>query len=274
MSGRLAGRSAFVTGAAGGLGDGIVSLFLAEGASVASADLQDVPERRTAGGAAGREIGIQLDVRDGRAVEAAIDEAWTAFGSLDILVNCAGVYPSSPVLQMSEEAWDTVLDVNLKGPFLCSRAVARRWVMDGTQGHIVNITSGAALRARPGAAHYCTSKAGLEMLTRAFALELAPHKIHVNAVSPGFFDVSAGAQRPSREYAEALVRSIPWGEGGRPQDIAEAVLFLCTEAASYITGASLRVDGGYSTGTNALPLIDGGDERDPGTATAAEGGAQ
>jgi 3-oxoacyl-[acyl-carrier protein] reductase len=242
MSGRLAGRSAFVTGAAGGLGQGIASLFLAEGASVASADLHAVPERRTAGGASGREIGIQLDVRDGRAVQAAIDEAWTAFGSLDILVNCAGVYPSSPVLELSEEAWD--------------------------------ITSGAALRARPGAAHYCTSKAGLEMLTRAFALELAPHRIHVNAVSPGFFDVAAGAQRPSREYAEALVRTIPWGEGGRPQDIAEAVLFLCTKASSYITGASLRVDGGYSTGTNALPLIDGGDERDHGTAAAAEGGAE
>jgi NAD(P)-dependent dehydrogenase (short-subunit alcohol dehydrogenase family) len=259
-----------VTGAAGGLGRGIVSLFLAEGASVASADLRAVLERRSAG----REIGIQLDVQDSHAVEASIEEAWTAFGSLDILVNCAGVYPSSPVLEMSEEAWDTVLDVNLKGPFLCSRAVARRWVRNGMEGHIVNITSGAALRARLGAAHYCTSKAGLEMLTRAFALELAPHRIHVNAVSPGFFDVATGGQRPSRAYAEALVRTIPWGEGGRPEDIAEAVLFLCTDAASYITGASLRVDGGYSTGTNALPLLDGAKEAGHRPAAAAGGGAE
>ena len=254
MSGRAQGRKAFVTGAAGGLGRGIAKLFLEEGASVALADIGGAEAARDALGVASSSVAVQLDVRDAASVEAAIAEAWDAFGGLDVLVNCAGIYPSDVIVDMSEDAWDRVIDTNLKGPFLCSQAVVRRWIEEGIHGHIVNITSGAALRARPGAAHYCTSKAALEMLTRAFALEMAPHHIHVNAVSPGFFDVSSGVNQISRDYVDALVKTIPWGEGGRPADIAEAVLFLCSDAAGYISGTSLRVDGAYSTGTNALPV--------------------
>lgn len=254
MSGRADGRKAFVTGAAGGLGLGIAKLFLAEGASVALADLKGADDAHSALGTKSRSLAVSVDVREPDSVEAAISEAWDAFGGLDILVNCAGIYPSDLIVDMSVDAWDSVIDTNLKGPFLCSRLLVARWIEQGVHGHIVNITSGAALRARPGAAHYCTSKAALEMLTRAFALEMAPHHIHVNAVSPGFFDVSSGVNRISREYVDAIVKTIPWGTGGEPNDIAEAVLFLCSEAASYITGTSLRVDGGYSTGTNALPV--------------------
>jgi NAD(P)-dependent dehydrogenase (short-subunit alcohol dehydrogenase family) len=254
MSGRAEGRKAFVTGAAGGLGLGIARLFVAEGASVALADLKGVDDARAALGTKGRSLAVSVDVREAASVEAAISEAWDAFGGLDILVNCAGVYPSDLIVDMSVDAWDRVIDTNLKGPFLCSRLLVSRWIEQGVHGHIVNITSGAALRARPGAAHYCTSKAALEMLTRAFALEMAPHHIHVNAVSPGFFDVSSGVNQISPEYVDAIVKTIPWGSGGEPKDIAEAVLFLCSDAASYITGTSLRVDGGYSTGTNALPV--------------------
>ncbi len=253
MSGRAVGRKAFVTGAAGGLGLGVAKLFLAEGASVALADIKGADARTSLGGH-GRSLAVSVDVREADSVEAAISEAWHAFGGLDVLVNCAGIYPSDLIVDMSVDAWDSVIDTNLKGPFLCSRLVVSRWIEEGVQGHIVNITSGAALRARPGAAHYCTSKAALEMLTRAFALEMAPHHIHVNAVSPGFFDVSSGVNQISREYVDAIVKTIPWGVGGKPEDIAEAVLFLCSDAASYITGTSLRVDGGYSTGTNALPV--------------------
>jgi 3-oxoacyl-[acyl-carrier protein] reductase len=254
MSGRAAGRKAFVTGAAGGLGLGVARLFLAEGASVALADIRGADDARASLGGQGRSMAVSVDVREADSVEAAISEAWDAFGGLDVLVNCAGIYPSDLIVDMSVDAWDSVIDTNLKGPFLCSRFVVSRWIEEGVQGHIVNITSGAALRARPGAAHYCTSKAALEMLTRAFALEMAPHHIHVNAVSPGFFDVSSGVNQISREYVDAIVKTIPWGTGGEPADIAEAVLFLCSDAASYITGTSLRVDGGYSTGTNALPV--------------------
>jgi NAD(P)-dependent dehydrogenase (short-subunit alcohol dehydrogenase family) len=254
MSGRAEGRKAFITGAAGGLGLGVAKLFASEGARVALADIGGADEASASLGAGPRALALSVDVRDADSVEAAISEAWDAFNGLDVLVNCAGIYPSHLIVDMSVEAWDSVLDTNLKGPFLTSRAVVTRWIDQGVQGHIVNITSGAALRARPGAAHYCTSKAALEMLTRAFALEMAPHHIHVNAVSPGFFDVSSGVNKISPEYVDAIVKTIPWGEGGRPEDIAEAVLFLCSDAAAYITGTSLRVDGGYSTGTNALPV--------------------
>lgn len=254
MSGRARGRKAFVTGASGGLGRGIAKLFLDEGAMVALADIRGVDEARAALGSGGSSMAAQMDVRDPSSVEAAISEAWDVFGGLDILVNCAGVYPSDLIVDMSVDAWDRVIDTNLKGAFLCSQLLVKRWIDQGVRGHIVNITSGAALRARPGASHYCTSKAALEMLTRAFALEMAPHHIHVNAVSPGFFDVSSDVNQISPAYKEAIVRTIPWGESGRPSDIAEAVLFLCSDAASYISGTSLRVDGAYSTGTNALPL--------------------
>jgi 3-oxoacyl-[acyl-carrier protein] reductase len=254
MTGRAAGRKAFVTGAARGLGLGIAKLFLAEGASVALADISGAEEARTSLGASTASVAMSLDVRDSHAVEDAISEAWGAFGGLDVLVNCAGIYPSHLIVDMTDEAWDSVIDTNVKGPFLCSRAVVMRWIEQGIPGHIVNITSGAALRARPGAAHYCTSKAALEMLTRAFALEMAPHNIHVNAVSPGFFDVSSGASKLSREYVDAITETIPLGAGGTPEDVAEGVLFLCSEHASYITGTSLRIDGGYSTGTTQLPV--------------------
>jgi 3-oxoacyl-[acyl-carrier protein] reductase len=252
VSGRAEGRKAFITGAAGGLGFAIAKLFLEEGAGVAVADIRGADEaKKTLGGKA---LGVTVDVRDRESIEAAISEAWDALRGLDVLVNCAGIYPSHLLVDMDDDAWDSVLDTNLKGPFMTSQAVVKRWIADGTQGHIVNITSGAALRARPGAAHYSTSKAALEMLTRAFALEMAPHHIHVNAVSPGFFDVSSGENRISREYVDAIVKTIPWGAGGEPKDIAEAVLFLCGEGSSYITGSIIRVDGGYSTGTNQLPV--------------------
>jgi 3-oxoacyl-[acyl-carrier protein] reductase len=252
MSGRARGRKVFVTGAAGGLGFGIAKLFLEEDAAVAVADISGADDARAA--LQRGSVAVTVDVRDRESVEAAISEAWDALQGIDVLVNCAGVYPSHLLVDMNDEAWDTVLDTNLKGPFMTSQSMVKRWIGDGTQGHIVNITSGAALRARPGAAHYSTSKAALEMLTRAFALEMAPHHIHVNAVSPGFFDVSSGVNHISREYVDAIVKTIPWGEGGEPKDIAEAVLFLCGEGASYITGSILRVDGGYSTGTTQLPV--------------------
>jgi len=254
VSDRARGRKAFVTGAAGGLGRGIAKLFLAEGAMVALADIRGAEEARQALGAGSTSMAVQVDVRDPASVEAAIAEAWDVFRGIDVLVNCAGIYPSDLIVDMRVDSWDAVLDTNLKGPFLCSQAVVRRWIPEHVEGHIVNVTSGAALRARPGAAHYCTSKAALEMLTRAFALEMAPHHIHVNAVSPGFFDVSSDVNQISREYVDAIVKTIPWGEGGKPEDIAEAVLFLCSDASRYISGTSLRVDGAYSTGTNALPV--------------------
>lgn len=249
-------RKVLVTGAAGGIGKAIVRMFLTQGARVALMDFRaDVLESVRHGvGMQERTIGIVADVSDQDSVHNALDAAWHAFGRLDTLVNAAGLYPSKPVLDMSEEDWDTVLDTNLKGPFLVSRGFARRLVEQRSPGHIVNITSGAALRARPGAAHYCTSKAGLEMLTKAMALELAPHHIHVNAVSPGYVEVGSEINALSKNYVQVISSTIPWGRVGHPADIAQAVAFLCSDAAEWITGASLQVDGGSGAGNPSLPL--------------------
>ena len=249
-------KRVLVTGATGGIGSAISKRFLDIGDSVVLADLQPslIERMRDSLGAPDRTASAALDVRDAAGVETSLDAAWRPFGGLDVLVNCAGVYPSRPLLQMVESDWDAVLDVNLKGPFLVSVGFARRLVADGRHGQIVNITSGAARRARRGAAHYCTSKAGLEMLTSAFALELAPHGIRVNAVSPGFVDVESPINSVSTEYRNAIAAGIPLGRTGRPDDIAGAVVFLCGPEAEWITGSSLTVDGGSGAGNILLPL--------------------
>jgi len=249
-----------VTGAASGIGLATSRLFLEEGAEVAMADFRgEVVERaRTGLRRTERSLSLAVDVRDRAGVEAAVDRAWQALGGLDTLVGCAGIYPSHPLLEMAEADWDAVLDTNLKGPFLVTQAFARRLVhAKAAWGHVVHITSGAALRARPGAAHYCSSKAGLEMLIRALALELAPHGIRVNAVSPGYVDVNSEVNPLSDEYKRAIKETIPLGRAGRPDDIAEAVAYLCTEAAEWVTGSIFRVDGGSAAGTTSLPLSRG-----------------
>ena len=251
---RFSGRRALVTGGAGGLGAAIVERFHAEGAGVAIADLRPeaiagVQERL------GRErtFALPMDVRNVGSFEAALDHVWSGLGPLDILVNCAAIYPSHTVLEMSESDWDAVLNTNLRGSFFLTQAFARRLVAEERLGHIVNITSGNAERARVGAAHYSASKAGLEMLTRTFALELAKHWIHVNSVSPGFIDVGSELSPLSPEYVKAISATIPWPRRGQPADIAAAVLFLCSADAEWVTGITLRVDGGRATGNTDLP---------------------
>lgn len=171
----------------------------------------------------------------------------------DVLVNAAGIYPARPLLQMTAEAWDRVQAVNVRAPLLLTVAAARALVAAGRPGSVVNISSGAAVRARPGAAHYCTSKAALEMSTRACATELGPHGIRVNAVAPGFVTVDSDANPVTEEYA-AAVSANPLGRRGLPEDVADAVLWLAGDSASWTTGAVLRVDGGATAGAPALPL--------------------
>ena len=245
-----------VTGGAGGIGSAIANRFLEVRGRVvmADSDRRRLEAARNSTRAGDRAVVVHLDVRHRRSVEAAMELAWEAFGGLDVLVNCAAIYPSHPILEMEEEDWDQVLDTNLKGPFLLSRSFASRLVEEGRGGHILNITSGAARRARPGAAHYCTSKAALEMLTRSFAIELAPHGIRVNAISPGFVEVDSPVNPLSEEYRRAITAGIPLGRSGRPDDIARAAVFMCSEAADWITGASLSVDGGSGAGNVLLPL--------------------
>ena len=207
---KLQGSRALVTGGAGGIGWAIAGAFAAEGIAVAVADTR--PPR----GPGGRIRFIAMDVADRAAVLQGLDAAEAAFGGpVDILVNAAGLYPCDPILEMTEAAWDRVLDVNVKGIFLTSQEFCRRLVAAGRQGCIVNITSGAAERARVGAAHYCTSKAGAEMLTRCFALEFARAGIRVNAVSPGYVEVQSEVNPLSDAYKAAIPRPSRWAARAR-----------------------------------------------------------
>ena len=251
-------RSVLVSGAADGIGLGIATRFGQAGDGVTMVDanaaqLEQAVERVRAVG--GEVVAVQADVRDATAVERGVRAAVERFGRLDVAVSNAGVYPNKPVLEMDEDEWDRVLDTNLKGTFLVTRAVARQMVAQGDGGKICTIASGAHLLGRIGAAHYCASKAGLVLYSKVLAMELAEHRINVNVVSPGFVDVG---DRPgvSARYRETISKAIPWGRTGRPEDIAKAVFFVCSDEAEFITGAVLSVDGGSSAGRFFLPRSD------------------
>jgi 3-oxoacyl-[acyl-carrier protein] reductase len=240
-----------VTGGAQGIGISIGSAFLEKGARVVLNDR--TPEMVEAGisrlgGPQARLFGRSADVIRGEEVNGLINEAVQTFGCLDIVINNAGLYPVTPVLEMPEEEWDAVLGVNLKGTFLVSQAAARQMVRQGHGGQIVNISSGSYMTGRLGCAHYCASKAGVVLFTRVLAMELAMHKIRVNAIAPGLIDNPESLTPVTPEYAAATSPLIPWGRLGRPRDVANAVIMLCSDDAEYITGTVLSVDGGLSAG--------------------------
>ena len=235
---KLQGSRALVTGGTGGIGWAIAEAFAAEGIDVAVADT------RSPSSPAGPIRFVRMDVVDRAAVLGGFDAAEATFGGpVDILVNGAGIYPCDPILEMTEAAWDRVLDTNVKGMFLTSQEFCRRLVAAGRPGCIVNITSGSAERARLGAAHYCASKAAAEMLTRCFALEFAHAGIRVNAVSPGIIRTP---EHPPESYAGLGAQLPPLGLVGQVSDIVDGVLFL--ESSPFITGEVLHIDGGQIAG--------------------------
>lgn len=246
-----------VTGAAGGIGLGICEAFAAQGAVITGVDLRpsDLEDAMAALAARyGRAPrALAGDLADEVTASHIVEEAWDRRGPVDVLVNAAGIYPATPFLELSARSWDHVQAVNVRAAMLATRSLAARAVATGRPACTVNISSGAALRARQGAAHYCTSKAALEMLTKAAAVELGPYRIRVNAVSPGFVDVGSSVNPVTEEYAAAVSEN-PLGRRGRPSDIAAAVLFLARPESEWITGAILRVDGGASAGAVGLPL--------------------
>ena len=255
----FSGKGVLVTGAGSGIGRGIAAAFTREGAAVAVVDLhRDRAEEtvRVLNGGPGRAVAVPGDIRTAEGVDRIVEEATRHLDHVDVLVNDAAVYPNCPVVEMPEDQWDDVMDTNLKGTFLMSRAVARRMIARGQGGQIVNIASGAYKSARRGASHYCASKAAIVMFSKVLAQELAEHRIHVNVVSPGLIDVGRRADVNPR-YRETLMTTIPWGRMGQPSEIADAVIFLASPRAEYITGAVLDVDGGSSAGRFFLPYSRG-----------------
>src|SRR3954452_10259557 len=177
-------------------------------------------------------------------IEAMVATTEEGLGPIDVLVNNAGVFPRVPFLELRESDWDYVLDVNLKGTCFCAQAVARRMVASGRAGAIINLTSGAAYRGSPRGAHYCASKGGVVSLTRQMALELAPHRIRVNAIAPGLTDTAQPRYGSSEEELMAMGRALPLGRLAAPEDIAGAAVFLASDAAGFVTGHCLHVNGG------------------------------
>jgi 3-oxoacyl-[acyl-carrier protein] reductase len=245
----LEGKNAIVTGMSkdgGGIGRAIALALAAEGANVAvcghssAAAAEAVAEEIKALGRSA--IGVQCDVSSAQQVEQFVSQVLTSWGTLDIVVNNAGVARDALVMRMSEEDWDRVLDTNLKGAFLVTRS-ALKPMMKQRRGKIVNITSVIGLIANPGQANYSASKAGLIGFTRTTAKEVASRNIQINAVAPGFIETSM-TEALKDEHRQGILQRIPAGRLGSPADIANAVSFLCSPASDYITGQVLTVDGG------------------------------
>lgn len=243
-------RTVLVTGGARGIGYGIARRFSERGDQVVIADIMGAPDAATR---LSEEIGVEvrsadLDVTDESSVEA-------LFASLtmpDVVVSCAGTYPNTPVMQLSVAEWDRVLTLNTTGSFLVGRAACRSMTARGTAGRLIFISSGAATSARVGAAHYCASKAGVDMLMRVLALEMGGTGITVNSIAPGLIAVERLEELDPR-YISALVADLPVRRTGTPDDIAAAALFLASDDASYITGSVLTVDGGFGAGRPLPP---------------------
>ena len=238
----LTGKTALVTGSTRGIGREIAAVLAACGAKVAVAGRDQAKAAEVATAIGGGAQGFGADMSDGAQVTKLVEEVEAAFGSLDILVNNAGLTRDNLLIRIKDEDWDAVLDANLKGAFAAIRA-ATRGMMKRRGGRIINISSVVGITGNKGQASYAASKAGMLGLTKAVAQELASRNILVNAIAPGFIETEMTAAL-SGEQRAALAERIPLARLGTPTDVANAVAFLASEQAAYITGQVLVVDGG------------------------------
>lgn len=242
----LTGKCAVVTGASRGIGRAIALELARLGARVVvnysgSADkaAQVVEEIEANGGEA---IAVQANVASGESVQQLMQTAISTYGSIDILVNNAGITRDNLLMRMKDDEWDDVLNTNLKGVFLCTKAVARQ-MMKQRAGRIINISSIVGVVGNPGQANYVAAKAGVIGLTKTTAQELASRNILVNAIAPGFITTEMTDGLPE-ELKQTMLKQIPLAKLGQPEDIAKAVAFFASDSANYITGQTLQVDGG------------------------------
>lgn len=247
--GRFDGRVAIITGAARGIGAGTAKRFADEGASVAIFDINEEQAAETAAGLGGaKAIGVGVNVTDAASVEAGVARVLDELGGLHVLINNAGITRDNLLFKLTEEDWDAVMNVHLKGAFLMSKAAQKTFV-DQKYGKILNLSSISANGNR-GQANYSAAKAGVQGFTRTLALELGPFGVNVNAIAPGFIatemtdDTARRLKMDVDEFRKLNAEANPVKRVGFPEDIAAAAAFLCSDEASYITGQTLYVDGG------------------------------
>jgi 3-oxoacyl-[acyl-carrier protein] reductase len=242
----LTGKCAVVTGASRGIGRAIALELANQGAKVVvnysgseQKAMKVVDEIKANGGEA---IAVQANVSNAESVQQLMKTAVDTFGSLDILVNNAGITRDNLLMRMKDDEWDDVINTNLKGVFLCTKAVTRQ-MMKQRAGRIINISSIVGVAGNPGQANYVAAKAGVIGLTKTTAQELASRNILVNAIAPGFITTEMTDSLPE-ELKEVMLKQIPLAKLGQPEDIAKAVAFFASDNANYITGQTLRIDGG------------------------------
>lgn len=242
----LTGKTAVVTGGSRGIGRAICIELAKQGANVVvnysgseEKAKQVVSQIEELGAKA---IAVQANVAHSDEVESMMKQAIEVFGTLDILVNNAGITRDNLLMRMKEQEWDDVVDTNLKGVFLCTKAVTRQ-MMKQRAGRIINISSIVGVAGNPGQANYVAAKAGVIGLTKTCAQELASRNILVNAIAPGFITTEMTDSLPE-ELKEAMLKQIPLAKLGQPEDVAKAVVFFASDQANYITGQTLHIDGG------------------------------
>lgn len=242
----LAGKTAIVTGAASGIGAAIAEAFAAKGARVALLDVNLEGARQMALKLPGETLALASDVTDGGSISAAVSDVTAAFGSIDILVNSAGIVDLAPAEELSPGSWTRTIDINLTGSFAMAQAVGRVMIAAGRGGRIINLASQAGSVAIEGHVAYCAAKFGIVGVTKTLALEWGKHGITVNAVSPTVVMTDLGRKAWEGKKGETMMAQIPVGRFAEPEEIAAAAVFLASDAAAMINGADLLVDGGYT----------------------------
>jgi NAD(P)-dependent dehydrogenase (short-subunit alcohol dehydrogenase family) len=252
---RMAGQVCIVTGAASGIGRATARLLAAHGARVVLADVTTdvieggVPTQQLITADGNEAVFVRTDVASTEQVDALVSATVARFGRLDVIVNNACIRHARPLLELDDADWQRILDVNLTGVFRCCRAAVRQMLtqapVDEVRGRIVNLASQHGMIAAPGDLAYGTSKAAIGYLTRQVATDYAPQGIVCNAVAPGKIQTGAGGRAVDPAVLDRAVRRTPWPRLGRSEDVARAVLFLASSEASFVTGATLMVDGGW-----------------------------